>query len=684
MYTKSYRQGNTREVQGFEVPVCLPDKPELSAFRNFGMPVKDQKFKVDAIPENIESMDRIELDRFVKQQWHKRLNGEWWLIGGREVYVPGTAWFFFNTWEKESGGLPDFRMEAVDYFQVWEHCLRDKSCFGMMIIKCRRLGDTEKTLCAGYELCTRYRNSWFGMQNIVDTDAKENYLRTVNGHNNMPPWFKPSHIGDDTPQKELKLDFPGKSESQRSGFDVNKMSVKPLKSRIDYRPTKWKMYDGRRLRVWHLDEFSKIDPKAMNIIRQWGVIKECLSLYVGKVIVGKGILSSTVEEMNNGETVKICRLLWNQSNPTAKQDNGRTTSGLFRYYRNFTLAAEIDEFGFHKVEEARLIRASQIKAYVAEKAFQDLTDYLRKMPDSIEDALSISAADCIMHPALLDAQLNKIRSYELGDRLEDFIGSQYYDLVWSGEMFKSPVVAIPNPKGRFEISIMPFSPNNRTFDGSRYGPGNVGIHTGGSDPYDHKEGTSDGGLSIFTPWNPVIESENKNLRWGTNEDGLDYILNKGAKLTDRFPLTYRNRPPDPDEYYQDCAKAAVFYGTKILVEGQKPGILNFFIRYGLNQYIAPVPTTLNLTRNGSKNLGLPAHAGAISAWQELLQSHIYNNYETYTHRNLLDDLRSYTGNNRTECDLSVAAGHALLLGYAATLVNEKKKKSNAKWRKIPL
>ena len=150
LYTKSFRQNLKIWVRGYEEQVSVPDKPDIEKFRNYGKPVEDQVFWQEPDPD-WDVMDARQKDMYAGQMWHMRLNGDWWLIGGKEIYIPGSAWFFFNAWTSElNNSNPAFRMEAVEYYWVAEHCCYyDPVCLGLLIVKPRRIGDTEKTLCLG-------------------------------------------------------------------------------------------------------------------------------------------------------------------------------------------------------------------------------------------------------------------------------------------------------------------------------------------------------------------------------------------------------------------------------------------------------------------------------------------------------------------------------------------------------
>jgi hypothetical protein len=220
-------------------------------------------------------------------------------------------------------------MEAVDWFQVWYHCLRDTDCFGMLDIKGRRAGDTEKGLCAGYDISSRYFHSDGGMQATTDEQVEKNFRRLCKANAKMQPWFRPISVNSDDPRGNvLEWKYPpdqtreGAANRSKSGGQFN-----GLESKISYMATTLGKYDGDRLRWWYLDEFGKIDPKKMDIKEQWRIVKLCLSLSNMRKIVGKALFTTTVEEIKGGDTITICREMWEDSDPHASASAGHDRRG---------------------------------------------------------------------------------------------------------------------------------------------------------------------------------------------------------------------------------------------------------------------------------------------------------------------------------------------------------------------
>lgn len=710
-YTAEYSDNpQLIEVIGFEQPIPLPKKPAKRHFRNYGKPQKQQKFEREEIPADLKYWPKRDQEAFVSKMWHKRKNGEWWLINGEEVYVTGKAWTFFNFWHTTKGPLPDFRMEAVDFFLVWEFCERDENCFGMLDIKPRRVGDTEKTLFLIWEHCSRIRYQRGGMQNINDDFAQKNFKRLVRSHNKMIWFFKPITKGSDSPKQLLEFNYPEQKMTRKKLKMANKKGggnnelleskykFAPIESSIDFEASVQGRYDGEQLGIYHLDEPGKII--AFDIKLQWPVIRRTMSLNNDRLIVGKAIFTTTVEDYQKGKggktetvsTIKNVEYFWKGSNPKDRNANGRTKTGLYRYFRNCVFSDEIDEFGFY--DEAKTLEwINNERRFLEEKGDWDLlAQFKRQYPITINDVFSTALDDCVLMPILLD---NRKRQIEEGldwrNRVpeeglikpREIIG----DLIWHEGVFGGDVVFVPNPVGKFKITQRPLSPNNKIGNRGIVKPGNDDVYTFGVDPYDHmvegkagEDGSkihSDGAGVVYRKYDDRVDG-------GLQRDAEGRILEEEVHKmkTDTFVCTYLNRPQEPYEFYEDMLKCAIYYGVSMFYEKDKPGVGNFFrnnkMKSGqsFSAYIKqrPKETITTYTKvKGEK--GIKASVPVVSMYVDALKWHVSYRIHNYWHMDILDDFRRFKVHNRTECDLTVAAGLALLAAGKITedRIKERKK-----------
>lgn len=645
LYTATYNSGNFVNVDGVECPILLPDMPPVATMINYGRPIHEQKFEKIVVPDNLKGSD-IE-EKFVSDEWHKRRNGLWIFIGGEPVYVPGQAYFFFNYWYAEYGSTPDFRMEAVWFYQIMNFVEKNPNYFGLLDFKARRIGDSEKALCYGYELCTRYRKSHFGMMNKNDVDAKKNFDRVTEAHEKMVYFFKPESKGKDRPESILELRFPQKE----GGFHTTK---KELGSKVTFQPTKKAAYDGERLRFFHGDEPGKVPVSKMNYVDQWGIVKQCISLNMGKLIVGKAILSTTIEDMDNGSLVLKMQELWDGSDPNDLNENGRTRTGMLRVFRGYHLAAPIDEFGRPKLDEVARDRAIEIRAMELAGDLEGITAFKRKFPSCIEDSLAIPAEDCTLYPGKLDYQMARIEELKtLPTYPQKPVRGNFN---WTAG-FGSQVKWTPDPNGLWYVSGHPKDPNKKGVIGGIFSPGNHELFAAGADPVDAYRpngGGSKGSLVIEALPNLYDEPVESDA-WSENPK-------RELMLWGRTVCTYTNRPENPYLYYEHCLMTAMYYGCQVLIEKPKVGLINYMIQKGMYKYLAVRPGTPPQKVLEPNDYGCSATPETIMMYERELRTYISENYMKMYHAEVLADARQYNGKkeSRTKRDLTVAWGWARL------------------------
>jgi hypothetical protein len=195
-------------------------------------------------------------------------------------------------------------------------------------------------------------------------------------------------------------------------------------------------------------------------------------------------------------------------------------------------------------------------------------------------------------------------------------------------------------------------------------PANKELAAGGCDPYDHGATTdgkrSDAALYVkrkFDPMQPYFSSG-----WA-----CEYIA----------------RPKTPFLMYEDIMMTAVFYGIQILVENNRPGCVNSFIKYGLQNYLLkrPLETMKQKYKGDWTDFGIPMSGDAArEALIEGLENEVYDNigmlsedrlkalgvvddqtlYGVCPFDRLLNDWAIFDPNKWTKHDPTVASGLALL------------------------
>jgi hypothetical protein len=645
------------------VVVSLPLKPPTKEFVNYGLKKHEQKFRRREIPKGIIRWDVDKLEAYAKREWHIRLNGYWILINGNQHYIPGGADVFFNYWTTEQGKRPTFRMEALEFFLVWYlEVERNPNVQGMVDIKCRRLGDTEKGLFLNWETLTRTKYTRTGMQHLNDADAQKNFIRMVTGALNMPFFYKPIHKGAEKPSKELDYSEPSelvtkkKLKEKGDNVDLTKRSGDFLNSFADYQPSVTMKYDGQLLHFFHLDEAFKnrsfrLDPKA-----QWSNIRRCTSLNNGELIVGKGLYTSTVEEIDDGNMVEVATYFWDNSQQSLLKTQRRTNTNMIAVFRGFQYAAEIDEFGYHKVEEATKLRQAKIDVAMASGDIREVLSIKRKEPANIEEALETPLNDCVLYPELCGRRINQIRRnhnwFDEPQKAKMVVGR----LEWMNNIQFSRVVFVPDVNGKWNIVRQPgVLANNISRKDNKLKPLNGAYFRIGIDPYDAdetEEKGSDGGIAVRMLFCPELEKEE--VMYDENGE----VANPEVLETDQFIADYKDRPANPYVFYEECAKACFYFGSSALVETDKAGMKTWFNNKGLKLFLQFAPSEVSETQ--SKRRGMKATTSVVSRYTEALACHIPLRIACTHLPRLLEQWKVFSIKKRGKLDLAVASGFAEL------------------------
>ncbi len=678
MYIPKYEGKYHVEVgtygDGKKYRIGLPTPPPKSSMRNYGKPENEQFFEREVMP-NFKGMRKKDIDDFVTRMWHLRRYGEWWLIKGKPVYLTGKAWTFLNFWTLRKGGLPQFRMTDVEWFYVWDHIERSPKCLGLFELKPRRIGETEKILFILWEFASRVRKSHSGIMSKTDADAKTTYLVMVKANSKMPFFFKPINKGNNMPQSGLFYDYP-EIKATVNAVQTNKAeqlyAYPALESSVDYRATVLGAYDGEIIHRGYWDEVCKVSTSKVDIESQLGILSECATENVGTVIVGKIILASTVEDMEEGkavrnfrDNVKLAQKIWDSSNPEDIDPNtGMTPSGFFRYFRSYENAANVDAWGYPILEEVRKARQTKIANYERMENWEQLARYKRKFPANEKEALMPSVDDCDLHPAIIDkrqAQLDLDLGWD-GAAYDDWGNpvrsrSVRGNFEWVG-VFGDTVRWEPCDNGRWEVSQHPSVPNSKVYEDGSYVPGNRHIFKAGIDPVGTMSNSrfrSDGGIAIFRSFDPIFERSTGLVTF----DDKGIIITPHNMLTDQFVCTYSYRHDNPFFFFDDCLRTLTYYGCLGHLEEGIQYIENSFRDHGFVGYLQRKPAELGGSQNRLQ-FGTKATSSVIEAYVSKLKQHLFERWYLYHHNNLLKDMRTFNVANRGKHDLTVAAGYALL------------------------
>jgi len=669
--------GEVLDIEG--LLVALPKKPPKKEILFSEEPRKMQMWRRLDVPQelsSIRSMDewyekpaefRKKFLPYIEREFDRRRNGVWFYNNGEPTYITGRHYMLLQ-WTKLDIGHPYYFAFQRRIFLHMAACEADPRCIGQLYTKCRRSGYTNICSAVLVDEATQVKDKLLGIQSKTGKDAQENIFmkKTVSMFKSYPFFFKPIQDGTTNPRMELAFREPSKRITKN-----NKTSIKgdALNTVINWKNTTNNAYDGEKLHLLYLDEAGKWE-KPADIREAWRIERTCL--IVGRKIVGKALVGSTVNPMDKGG--EEFRELWDDSDPTERNANGRTKSGLYGLFIPAYDALEgfFDQYGNCVAEDPEEpvmgIDGEMIdigsKTYLKNERDamrtnpKEMNELVRQFPWSIDEAFRDSIEGSVFNVGKIYQQI-------------DHNNNLYPDPVVQGNFIwkekDKEVVFSPDPHGRFRVSWHPEPKHRNKYiedRGGKKSPANTHVGVGGVDSYDLDQ-TVD----------------------GRGSKGAMHLYNKFNMQapSNMFILEYASRPDLAAIFYEDCLMAAFYFGYPLLIENNKYGIARYFEKRGYDNYLLDRPSHLSSAsaRVKVRTKGVPSnsvdmiqsHAQAIEAY---IHSHVGIRPETddmgamYFNRTL-EDWIAYKIDKRTKYDLTISSGLALL---AAQKVKQEKVKSN--------
>jgi hypothetical protein len=643
-------------------------KPAMQMWERLPVPAELQRIRSMDEWYEMPSDFKKRFNSYIEKEFERRRNGLWFYNNGVPTYITGRHYMLLQ-WSKMDIGYASYLEFQRRLFIHFAACESDSRSVGQMYTKCRRSGYTNMSAAILVDEGTQVKDKLLGIQSKTGKDAQENIFmkKVVPMFKSYPFFFKPIQDGTTNPRMELAFREPSKRITKN-----NKTSNKgeALNTIINWKNTTNNAYDGEKLHLMYLDEAGKWE-RPTDIREAWRIERTCL--IVGRKIIGKALVGSTVNPMDKGG--QQYKEIWRDSDPDDRNANGRTKTGLYRLFIPAYEALEgfFDKHGNPIVEDpdkpVQTIDGDYVdigaKTYLKNERdalkgdARELNEFIRQFPFTIDEA---------MRDSIEGSTFNIGRIYEQAEYNQELYPNPVVrgNFSWKDGVTDKEVMFSPNPQGRWRLSWMP-KPEMRNKHVIKYGkkyPANDHIGVGGVDSYDLDSTTDNRGSK-----------------------GACHLYNKFSMAAppNMFVAEYASRPPLARIFYEDILMAAVFYGYPLLIENNKYGIVRHFEARGYEEYVMKRPEHLKSPNAASntKTRGIPsnsvdviqAHAQAIEAYVE---EHVGINSQTgemgkmYFDRTL-DDWIGYKIDNRTKYDLTISSGLALL---GAQKSKTKKKESN--------
>jgi len=643
-------------------------KPNMQMWERLPVPIEMQRIRSMDEWYEMPSDFKKRFSPYIEKEFERRRNGLWFYNNGEPVYITGRHYMMLQ-WSKMDIGYASYLEFQRRLFIHFAACEADPRSIGQMYTKCRRSGYTNMSAAILVDEGTQVKDKLLGIQSKTGKDAQENIFmkKVVPMFKSYPFFFKPIQDGTTNPRMELAFREPSKRITKK-----NKTSNKgeALNTIINWKNTTNNAYDGEKLHILYLDEAGKWE-RPTDIREAWRIEKTCL--IVGRKIIGKALVGSTVNPMDKGGNQY--KEIWRDSDPEDRNANGRTKTGLYRLFIPAYEALEgfFDKHGNPIVDDpakpVQTIDGDYVdigaKTYLKNERdalkndARELNEFIRQFPFTIDEA---------MRDSIEGSTFNIGKIYEQIQHNQELYPHPVVrgNFSWKEGAKDKEVMFNPNPQGRWRIAWLPKPEmqNKYVIKYNKIHPANDHIGVGGVDSYDLDSTTDNRGSK-----------------------GACHLYNKFnmSAPANMFVAEYASRPPLARIFYEDILMAAVFYGYPLLIENNKYGIVRYFESRGYEEYVMKRPEHLKAP-NSSVNVktrGIPSnsvdviqsHAQAIEAYVE---EHVGINSETgemgkmYFERTL-EDWIGYKIDNRTKYDLTISSGLALL---AAQKFKEEKKVSS--------
>ena len=560
----------TGDVEETDV-IKRSDIPEENYWERFTLP-KDWNIKRRAEKER-QKYDKFYVDPYLEsiraREWKRRLCGVHFdnynpLTKQVEtIYITGTHYLYITYW-KFQGKFMDFRVNDRDFWYVMKYCEEDPDCLGLNEITKRKLGKTAKLGCWIYDRTSKPPfNQHAGIQSKADDDAEEVMKKAlVQPWQKLPDFFRPIYDtmkGDDP--NELRFFHTSRrgstTENEREEEDA-------LESWVDYGASGEAVYDGPELDTYAADEAGKTK-KPVSIKERQSTVRFCSEIdgqfarrdypYFQR----KQLYTTTVEIEKGEEDNYEFQEMTARSNPMDRNDNNRTSTGLYTYFLPAQKGMLFDgKYGYPNEEKAIVFLLNEMKKLEDDGDTRGLSSFKRKNPMNFKMAFSADGTAALYDPELLNTQLDDI-VWRTGV-------TERGNLEWKdGFEFERPIVKEdgtldyvlnelewhPKENGKFEkpTGWWPKEPNAVYKNGNKFLPNNNFANRVGCDPFKYDK-TKDKRRSNCAAFNYQMPDE----------------LEPNNPYNDMFTLRYAFRENSTRLSNMDILKMVWLCGCQVLFE----------------------------------------------------------------------------------------------------------------------
>jgi len=568
------------------------------------------------------------LEEFKRQEWDRRLNGMWYMKKGVPIYLTGMHYLYMMWWSIDIG-YPRYRTPDLEYFYFLQYCIEDPFCMGMLEITKRRFGKTFRAGLFVTEYTSRTKMTNGTVQSKTGTDSKKVFTKAiVNPFRRLPKFFRPEYdmslgVNPKTEMRFEKTNVRGKKandnvDKDELGSTIIHYSADPLAQ------------DGQKVHRGAQDEWAKTI--ECDIYERHEVMRYCVVDDEGNII-GKLLYTSTVEKLESEKkgVQDGAKKLWDDSNQMKRGENGRTSSGLYRFFMSARRAKNFDVYG-DPDEEKTLKEILQDRESVKDNQ-RSLFARIRKEPLTIEEAFSIDADSCIFNSfniAKGEKRLEENPVHKRGIwfyRDENTQKVKWRDIIPKEKNFHWRVTPdFPlheNESNKFEMKGTLKSPARTWF-------GAIGI-----DGYSNSQGGQ---------------------KWGSKASAWAGCRARNGKPQRIFGHLY-GRPSEKDLLNEQVLLCAEWLGVQAYFEHNSDDFYSYFKQRGKLLYLGLYPLILIdpiKIKETERHRGVPTTPYSLTRQADLGVSYFENHCEEIDYQELYDDAKDFDPNDRTKSDITVS------------------------------
>ena len=567
------------------------------------------------------------LEEYKKQEWDRRINGFWYMNNGKPTYLTGLHYLYLQWWPIDIG-YPKFRIPDLEKFYFMDYCIQDPLCMGMLEVTKRRFG---KSFVAGLfvsEYITRTKMTNGGIQSKTGSDAKKFFAKTVvNPFRRLPKFFRPEYdmslgVNPKTEMRFQKTNVRGKKAEDSVDKDE-------LGSIIDHQSADTVAYDGQKLHRYVADECGKTT--EVNVYDRHEVVRYCLLDDEGKII-GKALYTTTVEKLTTEKdgVQDAFKLLWEESNQDKRQENGTTSSGLYRFFMSAKRTRNFDDFGYP--DENKTLEQILADRETVKNNQRALSARIRKEPLTIDEAFSTDSDKCIFNVINIGAREQYLKENPVIKRHIIFYRDIDQTVRWRN---------ITDKEEDFHWVITQFpklgEENKHTFDVKTRKPGRVSDGAIAIDGYSNSQGGKYG--SKASAW-----------------IGRRYDLLNPEHTGKAIGHLY-GRPQIKDTLHEQVLLAAEYYGYQAWYEHNSDDYLSYFRDRGRVGYLGSYPiSTIDPSKRetAERHKGFPTTPFSLTKQTDVGIMYFESHIDSIDFENLLEDAKKFDPNNRTDYDITVS------------------------------